>query len=348
MIVRLVLYLVFLVVFCEGIALSAVAWSFYESAENSFNLLKNTSDKRAIDLHTTLARVAETKMDLEVYDELTELFMRTKQQSLRQDNDKLNIKEIFLLSPDAVVLAHSDISEVSIDLAEFAQPSEKYNKAFYMRALRMKKGQNPIPQKMDDGEQLSDYSSFSKLLMKLFPEIKYQSVILSGPIYHVDNLEVTGTLHLIYNRGNFLLFIEQQKEILVWMTLNYSLIALLCSIILWVLFIFFSFITIKEGIRQLEESGTIDSGNISLNEQMTVKNTMTFFLQKLDNFKSKTKKVEINDMTSNNTVVNAKKLHPENIEEELPTKTRQVSATESVENNKNDKSKEVLDAIYLD
>lgn len=347
MIVRLVLYLVFLLVFCEGIALSAVAWSFYESTETSFNLLKNTSDKRAVDLHNTLSRVTETKIDLELYDELTELFRKTKQQSLRQNsNDKLSIKEIFLLSSNGGLLAHSDFSfsEVPID-TEAAQPSKKYNKAFYMRALRMKKGQSPVPQNISDNKLPEMKGSFSKLLFKLFPEIRYQSAILSGPIYHADSLDTVGSLHLIYNRGNFLLFIEQQKEILVWMTLNYSLIALLCSIILWVLFIFFSFVTIKEGIRQLEESGTI-SGDVSLNEQMTVKNTMTFFLEKLDNFKSKPKKNDSEEKTITRKVVNSTNLNSTE-GEHTKTNTRQIP-TEVSENNKNDKSKEVLDAIYLD
>ena len=145
MIIRLITYLLLLIIFCGGLAVSAVSWSFYESVYSSLNLLKYTSDNKARDILATVARVAETKMDSELgYGEMNDFFIRLIKQS-EKDLDKFTIKEVFLISSDGIILSHSNPLEVSSDV-KMRTASPKYNKPYYMRALRMRKGQLPTPQ----------------------------------------------------------------------------------------------------------------------------------------------------------------------------------------------------------
>lgn len=246
MILRLTAYLFLMIFAFESIALTAVAWSFYESVSSSLSLLKYTSDNKARDLLATAARVAETKMYPEGYEEMNEFFIRLIKNS-EKDLDKFTIKEAFLLSTDGIVLSHSEPLEVSLDVYKRI-PSQKYNKPYYMRALRMRKGQLPTPQVFGK-DYVGDETYFGKTLMGLFPEMKHQTILLSAPIYQLDKLETIGSIHLVYNRGNILFFIDSQKDIFFWMVSNYSLIALISAFILWILHALFIFATYKQGVR---------------------------------------------------------------------------------------------------
>ncbi|MBP7284344.1 MAG: hypothetical protein KBA66_22345 [Leptospiraceae bacterium] len=247
MIIRLIAYFLLLIFFCGSLAVSAVSWSFYESVYSSLNLLKYTSDNKARDILATVARVAETKMDSEAgYAEMNDFFIRMIKQS-EKDLDKFTIKEVFLISSDGIILAHSNPSEVSSDI-NTRTPSPKYNKPYYMRALRMRKGQLPTPQTFGQ-EYKGEETFYGRLVMRLFPELKYQTVLLSAPIYKMEKLETNGSIHLIYNRGNVLFFMESQKEIFFWMLMNYIGISILVSITLWFGYMFFLFGSYKQGAR---------------------------------------------------------------------------------------------------
>ncbi|MCB1159485.1 MAG: hypothetical protein KDK45_18425 [Leptospiraceae bacterium] len=249
MILRLGTFLFISILFCEILSFSAVSWSFYESANSSMNLLKYTSDNKARDILSTIARVAEARMYPYGYSEMNDYFYRLVKLS-EKDLDKFTIQEIFLISRDGKLLAHSDPSRVKEDISK-REPSSQYQKPFFLRAHRMRKGQTPVPQNFGD-QYKGDGSYFSKTSIRLFPDIKNQTVIVSAPVYSQIHLETQGSVHMIYNRGNFLFFLERQKDIYIWMLINYLVIGFIAGILLWVFFAVFTFIGIKEGLKQLD------------------------------------------------------------------------------------------------
>jgi hypothetical protein len=294
LILRLTTYLFIMILACETIALSAVAWSFYESVSNSFSLLKYTSDNKARDLLATAGRVAETKMYVEGYEEMSDFFVKLIKNS-EKDLDKFTIKEIFLLSTDGIVLSHSEPTEVAMDVFK-RNPSPKYNKPLFMRALRMRKGQLPVPQ-VSDKSYKGDDTFFGKIIIQLFPDLAHQTILLSAPIYHTDKLETIGSIHLFYNRGNILFFIENQRELFVWMFMNYTVIALLVSFILWTLHMLFTFATYKQGVRNGREIPDPEIKSTTLNKLATMvekqEDTLKRFLSPI------AAKLDITEGTSN-------------------------------------------------
>lgn len=347
MIIRLISYLLLLSLLCGTLAISAVSWSFYESVYSSLNLLKYTSDNKARDILATVARVAETKMYSDGYNEMNDFFIRMIKQS-EKDLDKFTIKEVFLISPEGVVLAHSNPSEISGDIIS-RTPSAKYNKPYYMRALRMRKGQLPTPQTF--GQEYKGEETFmGRLMMNLFPELKYQTVLLSAPIYHLEKLETVGSIHLIYNRGNVLFFMESQKEIFLWMLLNYIGISFLVSIVLWSVYVLFLFGSYKQGGRNI--------ANIPEPElPKTIAKIETIFEKQEDTIKRYLTPIPLK---LENTIINLEAItevkqppvHPEN---QTTAKVPKVESNNLNGNNGNGKMPnnkanptEALDAIYLD
>lgn len=347
MIIRLIAYLLLLVFLCGTLAVSAVSWSFYESVYSSLNLLKYTSDNKARDILATVARVAETKMDSEAgYNEMNDFFIRLIKQS-EKDLDKFTIKEVFLISSDGIILSHSNPQEVASDINS-RTPSPKYNKPYYMRALRMRKGQLPTPQTFGQ-EYKGEESLYGKMIMRLFPELKYQTVLLSAPIYKMDKLETNGSIHLIYNRGNVLFFMEGQKEIFFWMLLNYVGISIVVSLVLWLGYVFFLFGSYKQGVR--------NTANIPDPElPKTLAKIETVFNKQEDTIKRYLTPIPIK---LENTILNAESItevrqppvHPEN---ETTAKMPKVTSSSSNGNGKQAANinkanpTEALDAIYLD
>jgi hypothetical protein len=346
MIIRLIAYFLLLVLFCMSLAVSAVSWSFYESVYSSLNLLKYTSDNKARDILATVARVAETKMYSEGYSEMNDFFIRMIKQS-EKDLDKFTIKEVFLISSDGIILAHSNPSEVSSDINS-RTPSPKYNKPYYMRALRMRKGQLPTPQTFGQ-EYKGEETFYGRLVMRLFPELKYQTVLLSAPIYHMEKLETVGSIHLIYNRGNVLFFMESQKEIFFWMLLNYIGISIIVSIVLWLLYMLFLFGSYKQGARNTanipepELPKTLAKIETLVEKQEeTIKRYLTPIPLKLDNTLLNVESI---------TEVKQPPVHPENETTAQMPKLNNNSVNgngkQSVNGNKANPT-EALDAIYLD
>ncbi|MCB1141289.1 MAG: hypothetical protein H7A24_01130 [Leptospiraceae bacterium] len=241
MIVRLATYFLVAILTIETLTAVAVSWSFYESVNSSLSLLKYTSDNKARDILATIVRVAETKMEPDGYKELNSFFQKLIKQS-EKDLDKFLINEVFIVSNDGSLLSHNDINKLKIGA------SSQYNQAHYMRALRMRKGQMPAPQVVGD-EYSGDGTYFGKILMKLFPDLRYQTILLSAPIYHTEKLEALATIHLVYSRGNVLFFINNQREILTWMLANFAVISFILAFVLWLIFVSFSFGTYRQAVR---------------------------------------------------------------------------------------------------
>lgn len=241
LILRLSSYLIILLVTLEVLALSAVTWSFYESVNSSLALLKYTSDNKVRDILATISRISETKVSSEEVYEMNEFFQKLIKQS-EKDLDKFLIKEIFLVKNDGTLLAHSNPEELKNSIPG------SYNKPQFMRALRMRKGQLPSPQVIGE-EYKGDNTFFGSWMTKIFPDLRFQTILLSAPVYHTQRLEVVATIHLIYNRGNVLFFIDTQRELLQWMLVNYTVIAFILAFALWTVFVLYTFASYRQGVR---------------------------------------------------------------------------------------------------
>lgn len=242
-VLRLISYFLILFLFTSVLSVSSVTWSFIESVKSSYNLITYTSDNKARDILATVAKVAEHKMNPEGYTELNEIFLRLIKQS-EKDLDKFVIKEIFLISNNGSLLSHSNQIELDSD------SKQKYNKPYFMRALRMRKGQLPSSQVYGTEEYKGDNSFFSNQILKLFPDLKNQETLLSAPIYMLENLDTVGSIHLIYSRGNVLNFIETQRKLFFWMLFNYIGISFLVSLVLFGIYALFLFGTYKQAVRK--------------------------------------------------------------------------------------------------
>lgn len=319
MVIRLISYFLVLLLLCEGLVVTAVSWSFYESASSSLNLLKYTSDNKARDILATVARVAETKMTNEGFNDMNDFFSRLIKQS-EKDLDKFTIKEVFMISSDGVVLSHSNPAEVAADLSQ-RTASQKYNKPYYMRALRMRKGQLPTPQTFGQ-EYKGDNSFVGNYLMKLFPDLKYQTVLLSAPIYHSEKLETIGSIHLIYNRGNVLFYIESQREIYFWILANSLAMGLVATVFLWAVYMIFLFGSYRQGGRNVAKVADPPSSKTLTKIQTVVEKQEQTLRDYLSPIKLDTSSTQV----KMDALIDKKPapVHPENISQPEVTKVQQV------------------------
>jgi hypothetical protein len=355
MILRFISYLCLLLLGIELILLSAVSWSFYESSNSSLNLLRYTSDNKARDILSTIARVAETKLSPYGYEEMNDFFYRLVKQSER-DLDKFTILEIVFISTEGKVLSHSNPKYIEEDFSKRGS-STKYSKAFFLKPpTRMKKGQNPTPRNFGKPFK-GDGSFFNNVYLDYFPEIKNQTVIVSAPVFHQQTLENQGSVHIIYNRGNFLFFLDRQKDIFLWMLINYVIIGFILSIFLWVLHVIFILISFKEGLKEVHENqDSIPDSNFVTSPTATItailKNEVFSKSEKL----LKTKQLEIlkeeptnpkkEDAEEKNTDIFTFSDNSIEIPVDFEDSSRD---SHRLGNNKNGKSnKDVLDAIYLE
>ena len=225
---------------CESIAISAVTWSFLESSISSFQFIKISSDNRARDTVVSLAKASEIRMNYKGWFELQKSFHRLYSIT-SQDPDGFKVEEIVLLDAQGVVLANSDKNEISIPYKD-RKPDPKYNNALYQKALRMRKWQYPEPIVLPEQKKNSSISinwldgKWNEWMVLFFPEAKDEKGLVSVAVYHETKLDVIGSLHLIYSRGNFSLFLAKQKEIYFWMIRTYVLVAFAISLALIVVF----------------------------------------------------------------------------------------------------------------
>ncbi|MCX7998089.1 MAG: hypothetical protein N3A69_03940 [Leptospiraceae bacterium] len=339
LILRLASYLIVLILTSEVLALSAVVWSFYESVNSSLSLLKYTSDNKARDILSTISRVAETKAASGDISEMNEFFQKLIKQS-EKDLDKFLIKEIFLVAKDGTLLAHSNPEELRNSFVG------SYNKPQYMRALRMRKGQLPTPQVIGE-EYKGDQTFFGSWITKTFPDLRFQTILLSAPVYHTQRLEVIATIHLIYNRGNVLFFIESQRELLQWMLSNYTIIALVLAFGLWTVFMLYTFASYRQGARVASGTEKPKTSSKSTSKIMSIIEKKEESLQKylspmpahLDS------DVSLNIMELETSPSTEPQLEPVELDDTIPP--FQNNGRDS-KNPKEMKKTEAIDAIYLD
>jgi hypothetical protein len=237
---RTIAFSILIFLLCESIAISAVTWSFLESSISSFQFIKISSDNRARDTVVSLAKASEIRMNYKGWFELQKSFHRLYSIT-SQDPDGFKVEEIVLLDAQGVVLANSDKNEISIPYKD-RKPDPKYNNALYQKALRMRKWQYPEPIVLPEQKKNSSISinwldgKWNEWMVLFFPEAKDEKGLVSVAVYHETKLDVIGSLHLIYSRGNFSLFLAKQKEIYFWMIRTYVLVAFAISLALIVVF----------------------------------------------------------------------------------------------------------------
>lgn len=248
-VLRSVIYFILLFIVFETVALSAVAWSFYESLQNALKQESLLSDHRARDFTLAIAKVSEVRLNFAGYQELNKTYFRYVEET-GKDREKFLLKEIRLYNPDGLLLSSSVDTEVK-ELVENRKPNIELTKEVYFRkAMRMKKWEWPE----DDKEHtknlkmsfphLPKYASF---LIKFFPLSKAIEARIYAPVYHETKLDVLGAVFVTYERGNLALLLENQFGLLKWMGINYSIIAFILSIILWAVFFLFHYFAKREG-----------------------------------------------------------------------------------------------------
>ena len=148
LVLRLLLTFIGIFLIFEVFSVTAVAWSFYESVNTSFSQLKYSSDTKARDILSILARVTESKMTPEGQGEMSEFFNRIIVQS-EKDLDKFQITDIFLVSNDGALLSHSSSEEMKKALDQMKEMSEQ-EKQDLMKAAKAQEGASKQCQGLSD------------------------------------------------------------------------------------------------------------------------------------------------------------------------------------------------------
>lgn len=212
------------------LALSSVTWSFLESCMTSFSFIKLASDNRARDIVVSLAKASENPNFPKIPGDLSKSFSRLKEITSK-DSDGFQVIEIALVDKNGKILASSE---------EKPNP-EKFQSDLYTSAYRMRKWEYPDPILLKSSEEANPsqdgYFSFLwPLIKKFFPEASETKALVSSAVYHTGKLDVVGAVHFIYYRGNYLKFIEKQKELYLWMVGTYSLITLGVSLLVSIIY----------------------------------------------------------------------------------------------------------------
>lgn len=221
-----------LIVF-EAVAISAVAWSFYESIRNSLRQESLLSDHRARDLVLALAKASELRLNKNGLPELDKTFQRYQSQT-GKDPEHFVINEIVLLNPLAVVLAHSHENQVESPLEKRKPHPDYENQQYFKVALRMRKWEWSEPILTPDLKKpfLPKMPDWASQILNYIPEAQANQVKMAAPVYQEGKLDVIGVVFLKYSRGNLVLLFENQWKLCQWMAVNYGIIALGASIFL--------------------------------------------------------------------------------------------------------------------
>lgn len=233
--------LFFLVI--EMIALSAVALSFYESLQNALKQEAILSDHRARDLVLALAKSSELRLQKEGFIELDKMFKRYVEKT-NSDPEKFKIEDITLYSNEAVVLV-STKPEFLIGISNESKADKTVLESDYFRkGLRMKKWEWSSPEESEN--QVSsippETNEMFQWVLKYVPLANKNTVRITTPLYKPNSLDVTGLIVFTYERGNMSLLFTNQLSLVSWMAVNYTLIALIVSLMLTGLFFIFQMI----------------------------------------------------------------------------------------------------------
>ena len=220
----------FVVLLFEAVAASAVAWSFMESARSSLNMVRIATDNHASNLLVSIAgsvndELARGKISKASYT-LDHFVRRT-----RNSEDRFKISELFILSRSGKVIAHTEKTKTALTYNK-RKPDPAY--ADLMIAQRLRKWQVTDPVITE----LTVYGTLAKI-RKFVPGFNDVHAVISTPVYHPHRLDVIGSLHMVYERENLMLFMEKQKELLEWLGFNYLLIGLVAGLLAGIIFVFF-------------------------------------------------------------------------------------------------------------
>lgn len=247
---RTIIFSLIVILVCEAVALTAVTWSFLESASSAFQFIKSASDNRARDTIVSLAKASEVRMNPKGWQELNKTFHRLKSVT-DEDPDQFRVQEVVLVDTQGVVLSSSQEGFV-LPIARDRKPDSRYAGDLYTRAYRMRKWQYPesvvLPPTYEAAParsrepQKTDWlvESFLPYVYKWFPEVREEMGLVSCAVYHEAKLDVLGAVHLTYSRGNFQLFLVKQMEIFSWMMQSYALVALAVGLGIVFVFVLFS------------------------------------------------------------------------------------------------------------
>ncbi|BDA79410.1 hypothetical protein LPTSP3_g23400 [Leptospira kobayashii] len=326
-ILRSAIYFVLLFFVFEFVALTGVAWSFYESVTTALQQTSVSSNHRVRDLVLALAKTAEPRMNPAGYTELAKTFQRYVEET-KKDSEKFTISEIKLYSTTGILLS-SSVEEDLKESPEKRKPDEELIKqTFFKKAIRMRKWEWSSPDSEDSklGVSLPNLPDFAKNLLKLFPLARANEVRIYAPIYHETKLDVLGAVVLKYQRGNLSHLFEKQFELALWLLINYSVVAFIGSAFLWVIFFLFHYFARKEGegVSELapvqgELPSLIEKKTIISSEVVTTQTTAVKPLEEIRETKISKSEPDI--------------IVPETLTQKEPTSLHQ--------------SKDVLDAIFL-
>ncbi|EQA46774.1 hypothetical protein LEP1GSC050_0946 [Leptospira broomii serovar Hurstbridge str. 5399] len=224
-----VLFFIFALIVCEGIAIGASAWSFLESSLASFDQLKISSDHRARDTISSLSKSTESKLEGEKLADLNFTFARLVKVT-SEDKDGFRIKDISVVNDTGIVLASSNEDYVE-DPIKKRKPEVKFLSPTFTIAHRLRKWQVGTPVLLGKRNVSSD-EPVLKTVAPIFPEILEPDVLLSMGVYHPQKLERVASLFMTYERGNFGQFVHTQTDLFLWIAQNNAWIALICALVI--------------------------------------------------------------------------------------------------------------------
>ena len=247
----------------------------FENYKNSFvteyNDKKNNSDFRAEDIVLNLSRYLEIITPQTDKDNIESYFNRLVS-ATNKNQYEFSILNIYLLSTDGSILAFTQSSNnlqgASIDT----------HLPLFMRALRMRRGQ--VESVIYEKKEQLEYSFFERKLLGLKSEDTENFYLSSAPVYIKDKMEVVGTIHIIYQRFDMNYFLSAQKNTLKVQLLLATVIGLLLSLFLWLIFYAFVSILIRESIHE-------NSYEVALSREIKKKPVIQEKVEKVDTIISK-------------------------------------------------------------
>ena len=247
----------------------------FENYKNSFvteyNDKKNNSDFRAEDIVLNLSRYLEIITPQTDKDNIESYFSRLVS-STNKNQYEFSILNIYLLSTDGSILAFTQSSNnlqgASIDT----------HLPLFMRALRMRRGQ--VESVIYEKKEQLEYSFFERKLLGLKSEDTENFYLSSAPVYIKDKMEVVGTIHIVYQRFDMNYFLSAQKNTLKVQLLLATVIGLLLSLFLWLIFYAFVSILIRESIHE-------NSYEVALSREIKKKPVIQEKVEKVDTIISK-------------------------------------------------------------
>ena len=247
----------------------------FENYKNSFvteyNDKKNNSDFRAEDIVLNLSRYLEIITPQTDKDNIESYFNRLVS-ATNKNQYEFSILNIYLLSTDGSILALTQSS------ANLQGASIDTHLPLFMRALRMRRGQ--VESVIYEKKEQLEYSFFERKLLGLKSEDTENFYLSSAPVYIKDKMEVVGTIHIVYQRFDMNYFLSAQKNTLKVQLLLATVIGLLLSLFLWLIFYAFVSILIRESIHE-------NSYEVALSREIKKKPVIQEKVEKVDPIISK-------------------------------------------------------------